>query len=138
MFDDALKWAEQFSLGLEGAKKAPTRDAWAEEFCRYWFRHLAFFAACVKHPSFKDEKEWRLIYDLDDLKRLKFRQRQSMMSRHVPLSLTRPLPITGVLVGPCRHPRLSQIAVSDLVVAVGEYAPNVVKVEITGVPYRTV
>jgi len=59
-----------------------------------------------------------------------------MMSRHMPLRLKKPLPITEVLVGPCRHPRLSQVAAGDLLLT-GGYDPNAVKVQITGVPYRT-
>jgi Protein of unknown function (DUF2971) len=138
MFDDILKWTEQYFLGLQGAQKAPTIDEWADEFCRYWLEHLAFYAPCVKNPAFRDEREWRLIYYLrpDDPTKIKFRQRQSMMSRHIPLRLKKLLPISGVLVGPCRHPRLSQIAASDLLVT-GGYDPTVVKVETTEVPYRT-
>ena len=138
MFDDILKWTEQFFLCLSGAKTAPSIDAWADEFCRYWLEQLAFYAPCIKNPSFEDEKEWRFIYYLrpDDPTRMQFRQRQSMMSRHIPLRLTKPLPITQVLVGPCRHPRLSQVAAGDLLLSSG-YDPNNVEVKITGVPYRT-
>jgi hypothetical protein len=137
MFDDILKWSEQYFLGLEGAQKAPNKEAWIEEFLSYWLRHLAFYAPCLKHPKFRDEREWRLIYYLrpDDPTKMRFRQRQSMMSRHIPLRLAKPLPITGVLVGPCRHPRLSRVAVGDLLLT-GGYDPNTVKVEITEVPYR--
>ena len=49
--------------------------------------------------------------------------------------LTNPLPITGVIVGPCRHPRLSKIAIGDLLKQNG-YDPDVVKVELTEFPYR--
>lgn len=138
MFDDILKWTEQYFLGLQGAKAAPSIDEWADEFSRYWLEHLAFYAPCIKNPAFQNEREWRLIYYLrpDDPIKMKFRQRQSMMSRHIPLRLRKPLPITGVLVGPCRHPRLSQVAASDLLLT-GGYDPNVVRVEITEVPYRT-
>jgi hypothetical protein len=138
MFDDILVWTEKFFLGLEGAKKAPTVEAWADEFCLYWIERLSFLAPCIKNSSFQDEREWRLIYYLrpDDPTKMQFRQRQSMMSRHIPLRLKKPLRITEVLVGPCRHPRLSQVAAGDLLLT-GGYDPNAVKVQITGVPYRT-
>lgn len=137
MFDDILKWTEQFFLGLSGAKNAPTVNAWADEFCRYWLEHLSPYAPCIKNPTFEDEKEWRLIYHLrpGDPTSMQFKQRQSMMTRHIPLRLKKPLPITQALVGPCRHPRLSQVAAADLLLA-GGYDPNTVKVEITEVPYR--
>jgi len=93
----------------------------------------------LKHPKFEGEKEWRFLYYLrpEDVneKRMQFRQRQYMMTRHVPLILTNPLPITGVIVGPCRHPPLSKIAIDDLLKQDG-YDPDVVRVELTEVPYR--
>jgi len=131
-----LIWTEKFFLDLEGAKKAPTVEAWADEFCIHLLRHLVSFAPCIKNPSFRDEKEWRLIYHrrADDQKRMKFVQRQSMMSRHIPLRLKKPLPLVEVLVGPCRHPRLSQVAAKDLLLKNGFDA----SVKFTEVPYRTV
>lgn len=138
ILDEIVKLTEELFRNLSGAKKAPTIDAWADEFCRSWVDTLAFYAPCIKNPAFEDEKERRLIYYLrpDDLKSMRFRQRQSMMSRHIPLRLNKPLPITKVLVGPCRHPRLSQVAAGDLLAAAG-YDPDIVKVELTEVPYRT-
>ena len=52
------------------------------------------------------------------------------------MNRTKPLPITGVIVGPCRHPNLSRIAAGDLLLSAG-YDFNAAKVEITDVPYRT-
>jgi hypothetical protein len=60
-----------------------------------------------------------------------------MMTRHVPLHLKKPLPITGVVVGPTRHPQLSKVAVGDLLKKFG-YDPDVIKVSITEVPYRAI
>ena len=132
-------WTEEFFLELEGAKNAPTAAAWVDEFCTYWLTRVVSFAPCIKHPAFKDEKEWRLIYHVrpEDQGSMKILQRQSMLSRHMPLRLNKPLPLTEVLVGPCRHPRLSQVAVAGLLSGFG-FDPSVVKVSITGVLYRTV
>jgi Protein of unknown function (DUF2971) len=136
IFDDMLVWTENFFLGLEGKNKAPTVKAWTEEFCGYWLPRVVSFAPCIKSPSFRDEKEWRLIYHrrADDQKGMKFVQRQSMMSRHIPLRLKKPLPLTEVLIGPCRQPRLSQVAAEDLLLQNGFDA----SVKFTEVPYRTV
>jgi hypothetical protein len=98
-----------------------------------------YLAPCYKHPKFEREKESRFLYFLQPQdvseKRMRFRQRQYTMTRHIPLLLKPPLPITGVIVGPCRHPEHSKIAVGDLLKAHG-YDPEIVKVEITEVPYR--
>jgi hypothetical protein len=59
-----------------------------------------------------------------------------MMSRHLPLRI-KPLPLIGVLVGPCRHPALSRVAVNDLLNKAG-YDLNVVNVELTEAPYRMI
>lgn len=135
---DMLRQGEQFFSTLEGAGST-TLEEWAAEFVRYWLWNLQFLAPCLKHPKFEGEREWRFVYSLrpDDAKRMQFRQRQSMMTRHVPLRLRKPLPITGVIVGPCRHPQLSRVAVGDLLKKF-DYDPNIVKVSITQVPYRAI
>jgi hypothetical protein len=95
------------------------------------------FLVCLKDPAFEPEKEWRLIYVYrpDDPTKMIFRQRQSMMSRHLPLCLEAKLPITGITVGPCRYPVLSRIAVNDLLHA-HDYDPALLSVEVTKIPYR--
>jgi hypothetical protein len=60
-----------------------------------------------------------------------------MMSRHIPLRLKTPLPVTEVLVGPCRHPCLSKAAVADLLSTSG-FNPSTISVRSAEVPYRTV
>ena len=50
---------------------------------------------------------------------MRYLQRNSMMTQHVPLQLmmqnSKPrLPLTGIVVGPCRHKEVSRISVGDL------------------------
>jgi hypothetical protein len=141
MFNQVLEQGSQFSVELEGARCAPSTAAWLDEFVAYWLQQLQYLAPFLKNPKFESEKEWRLIYRLNDddieQNRMHFRQRHSMMTRHVSLRISKPLPITGVVIGPCRHPQLSRIAVGDLLKLQG-YDPDVVKVSMTEVPYRTV
>src|SRR5215468_10690265 len=51
---------------------------------RLWEIEILF--VCLKHPAFAAEREWRLVnyYGPDDPTPMKFRQRTSMMSRHLP------------------------------------------------------
>ena len=137
-FKDVLSKGEEFFTTLEGSRKASAED-WAAEFVRHWLWNLQYIAPCLKHPKFESEREWRFVYPLrpDDFESMQFRQRQSMMTRHVPLRLRKPLPITGVVVGPCRHPQLSRVAVGDLLKKFN-YDPDIIKVSITQVPYRAV
>jgi len=137
-FTDVLRKGEEFFNALEGAGNATPED-WAAEFVRFWLLNLQYLAPCLKHPKFESEHEWRFVYPLrrDDAKRMEFRQRQSMMTRHIPLRLKKPLPISGVIVGPCRHPQLSRVAVGDLLKKF-DYDPELVKVSVTQVPYRAI
>ena len=136
-FKDVLSKGEEFLTILEGSRRANPED-WASEFLRYWLANLQYIAPCLKHPTFESEHEWRFVYPLrpNDFERMQFRQRQSMMTRHVPLRLRSPLPITGLTVCPCRHPELSKVAVSDLLKKFG--ADSDIKVTITEVPYRAI
>jgi hypothetical protein len=92
------------------------------EFVALYLSYIEMFLVCLKNPAFEAEKEWRLIctYRPLDPTKMIFRQRQSVMSRHLPLRLEGKLPITGITVGPCRYPTLSRIAVNDLLQAYGK------------------
>jgi hypothetical protein len=96
----------------------------------------------TKHPKFSSEREWRLVYPFSDeaVSRMRYLQRNSMMTKHVPLQLmmhdgSPRLPLTGVVVGPCRHKQISRISVGDLLKTNGYKDAHV---SITDVPYQTV
>jgi Protein of unknown function (DUF2971) len=140
LLDDILTRAERYYVECEGRARAPNLEEWAQEFLDLYLSYIETFLLCLKDPAFEAEREWRLVYTYrpDDPTCMCFRQRQSMMSRHLPLRLEGKLPITGVMVGPCRYPLLSRIAVSDLLQANG-YDPAVIKeVAVTKIPYRAV
>lgn len=91
------------------------------------FMGLGLIGPFLKHETFSAEKEWRVARELSiGYKGLRFRQKQSMLSRHVPLDFHRPgmektkmLPIVSVGVGPCRHPGVSVNSVVALLQANG-------------------
>jgi hypothetical protein len=78
-----------------------------------------------------------------DRPNMQFVQRRSLISRHVPLkygeqSSRSHLPLTGVVVGPCRFKAASRVAVGDMLVTNG-YDPNSeVTISETSIPYREV
>ena len=132
-----------FLDGLE-KNRAPTIDAWAAEFLPYWASLVIMFAPYIKHPKFSGEREWRLVYHLQDeaMPRMKYLQRGSMMTQHVPLRLMmrdgQPrLPLTGVVVGPCRHKEISAVSVGGLLRTHG-YSVNDSPVSVTAMPFRAV
>jgi Protein of unknown function (DUF2971) len=139
LLDDIVNRAEQYYINCEGRQRAPSLDEWTQEFVHFYLWRIEIFVACLKHPAFRAEKEWRLVCYLsaDNPTPMRFLQRRSMMSRHLPLALNGQLPVTGVLVGPCRYPTLSRIAVNDLLQANG-YDAAIAKVDVTDIPYRTI
>jgi len=97
----------------------------------------------IKHPKFCGEGEWRLLYPFNDeaIPRMRYLQRSSMMTKHVPLRLmmhhSQPrLPLKGVIVGPCRHREISKFAVGDLLRTNGYLGDYYVST--TRIPYQTV
>jgi len=138
ILDGFVQYIEQYYVEAEGRKLAPSLDVWAEEFTKYFLEQFYILATCLKGSAFEAEREWRLVYTFrpDDPTLMRFRQRQSMMSRHLPLRLGM-LPIRRVLIGPCRHPLLSRIAVNDLLQAYKYYAA-VGQTDVTKIPYRAV
>jgi hypothetical protein len=142
--DDVLENAIKFFLDGLRKKRAPTMEEWASEFLKYWATLTIVFAPFIKHPRFVGEREWRLVYHFQDeaIPRMRYLQRSSMMTQHVPLRLKmrdgQPrLPITGIVVGPSRHKEISKISVGDLLRTHG-YSPADVPIALTAIPYRMV
>jgi hypothetical protein len=129
---------------LDGLRKrrSPSSEQWTSEFLLCWSNLAMVFAPFIKHPKFNGEREWRLVYHLDDdgIRRKRYLQRRSMMTQHVPLRLklhedgTPCLPLTGIVVGPSRHKEISKISVNDLLRTHG-YPPCA---RLTEIPYRVV
>ncbi len=140
--DDLLKNCISFFLDGLQKRRAPSMQQWAADFLLYWSNLAMVFAPFIKHPKFSGEREWRLVYCLDDdgIRRKKYLQRSSMMTQHVPLQLkvredgTPCLPLTGIVVGPSRHKEISKISVNDLLRTHG-YPPCA---RLTEIPYRAV
>lgn len=146
ILDDILKWTIEFFKDGITNKRAPTIEEWIADFLPVWSDQVIAFAAFLKHKSFEPESEWRFVYFLQDeaLSRMKFLQKNSMMTRHAPLHLLsgpdgRPrLPLCGVTVGPCRHKEVSKISVGDLLKRSGYDPDSEVPVTLTDIPYRSV
>jgi hypothetical protein len=131
----AEKALEFFLAGIE--KFAPSDVAeWGREFLDAWNGAITMVAPLIKDSAFTKEKECRIVkgFVQDDLAHLKFVQKNSLMSRHLPIQPgPRPssdayrLPIAEVMVGPCRHPQISRTSVDTLLRQKG-YGPNLVSI----------
>jgi hypothetical protein len=108
-----------------------------------WDEAIVHIAPSVKDPAFKGERECRIVKTLhaDELSQLKFIQKSTMMTRHLPIKppagnafTPYRLPIAEVIVGPCRHPHVSKITVDTLLRQKG-YPADLVS--ISKIPYQT-
>lgn len=145
LMKDILKWTREFfELGIK-EKGISDITQWAADFLDRWLAHLSFLAPMLKHRSFHSEHEWRLVHHFTgaDVPRVKFRERQTMMRRHLPLKFSDPdanghasIPIKHITVGPKEHQKLTKVAVSDLLASRG-YDLNKCPVMISDIPFRS-
>jgi hypothetical protein len=137
---------EFFKEGLyarqSGEISTAWKDAWANEFLPVWETLVGRLAPMVKDSAFRNENEYRVIHELQapEMPLLQFRQKQTMMSRHLPLVYPPPnhatschqLPIAEVMVGPSRHKEISRISVDTLLRQKGYTVP----VTTSAVPFQ--
>jgi hypothetical protein len=137
---DVLRWAECYYLqGLDRGIAEPIE--WAKEFVAVFGYELSLIAALVKHPKFSGEAERRIAthYQDGDLKDLIFRQKRTLLARHLPLDIkivvenALQLPITRVMVGPGPAQKVTKIGVGDLLL---KHGYKNIPVELSKVPYR--
>ncbi len=93
-------------------------------------------AARVKHPSFSEEDEWRLIYEVHhDKSTIDFRVGKSMLVPFVTINLSSILPgaLKEVVVGPNPHESLSTASINGFL---AKHGLNTTRVVYSEIPYR--
>lgn len=139
--DDALRMAQTYFLDGIRSKAVTNVEQWAREFVIAFAMHLDIFASTTKHPAFQHEMERRIVAPLQpgDVNQLEFRQKRTLLARHLPINLTImvdgecKLPISRICVGPGPAQRVSQVSVGDLLLKHGYKG---IPVELSAVPYR--
>jgi len=132
-----------FRSGL--AKRRDESPAnWADVFLSAWGDIITYLAPMLKDPAFESEREWRIIRRLrpSDTGRMRYLQKRTMMTRHLPLTFPSPsqphlklLPVAEILVGPGRHRKNSLISVSDLL-RTCDYPADQREVSVSKIPYQ--
>jgi hypothetical protein len=120
--------------GPQGTEIDKVREEVSWQFVSY----LASYAPLLKHTSFAEEREWRLISDPmpADHPQMAYRSGRSMIIPYFRLKLCRanePLDVSRVTVGPTPHPKQAM----DAIVKV--FAKNGITgwgVSVTSTPYR--
>jgi hypothetical protein len=111
------------------------RDMWTSDFLTDWFARIGLFGPVVKDPSFHAENEYRIVHQLQvqELPKLRFKQKQTLMSRHLPL-VFQVLPIAEVMLGPThRHREISRISIQTLLQQQGY---STVPVSFSTIPFQ--
>ena len=137
----ALKTLDFFKEGFDA--RTPDQQAiWADEFLPQWNMWVNKLAPMVKDPAFRGENEYRIIhqYMTSELSKLRFKQKQSLMSIHIPLVFPPPvdtqssqLPIVEIMVGPSRHKEQSAVSIVNLLRQKGYNVP----VTLSKIPFQS-
>jgi hypothetical protein len=133
-----------FQEGLDArADDQLAREAWTPEFFREWSSLISQLAPMIKDPAFRSENAYRIVHEFqgNEMNKLRFRQKQSLMSIHLPLVFPPPnsathttsLPIMEVMVGPSRHKETSRVSVDVLLRQKGYSVP----VTMSAIPFQT-
>jgi hypothetical protein len=70
--------------------------------------------ACVKEPSFSEEKEWRLLVVEERAERILFRARPTAVVPYVEVALPEPSPVCEVVIGPSVDQHMRRRGVEQL------------------------
>jgi len=103
---------------------------------------ITHYAPMFKDPAFKDEKEWRIMTDVVNVKDLFFREGKSMLIPYTEIPLLGDqdeMSVNEVVIGPTPHIRQSHLSVESLLNREGIYKAQGGATDITDtkVPYRS-
>jgi hypothetical protein len=133
-----INYAIEYLIRVYGEQETKEHS---REFTRHFFGFLVMAAACFKHPSFREEREWRLVLRtpvnrlLDT--QLHFRLGTSTLVPYIEFALAPPekgIPIQEIVVGPNPNLELSCSVVRQLL---DRLKPKCeAKVDPSAIPYR--
>ena len=122
MREIAVEFINFFKAGIVN-RRSLTTEIWLSEFLPAWEVALGRVSPMMKHQAFRQEKEFRCIrrFKRYEGNLVELRQKGTLLARHLPLGFRSPnpagvrkLPISHVIVGPCRHPKVSKASVEAL------------------------
>jgi hypothetical protein len=131
-----------FLEGLHDERLQET-ETWAKEFFEAWDEWIYKLAPAAKDVKWKAENEYRLVHELkfSEFSEVRFRQRNTMLARYLPLKTPQwvprrspLLPIAKIIIGPGNHPAFTRISVALLLDQLGYVG---VPIEITQVSLQS-
>jgi hypothetical protein len=95
------------------------------------------FGMFIKHPGFKEEKEWRYVFLLEESSRCSVRSNSRGLVPYIPIGIDMsrsPSPLRRIVIGPGPH-MSNAVETVKLLLAKGQIP--VVEVAVSRIPYRT-
>jgi len=130
---DVVEW----SIGPQRPESQKDVALWAQSVSVWFLKLMALTAPILKHPSFHEEKEWRLIVlRHDDTMPIRFRSGETMMIPYISCPLqsdTTQLAVRRVVVGPTAELALSFQSMRQYL---GRLGFTDCRVATTKIPYR--
>lgn len=132
--DELLSWIINQTLRNTREWKAmdPSLQEFPKELALVQFlKMFTDLAPIIKHPSFKDEKEWRL-YSREENVETKFRSGRSLLVPYRPIdlkSLGTNLGLAEIVIGPTPYPLMDANSL-------GMIFDESVKIRLSGIPFR--
>jgi hypothetical protein len=118
----------QFFLDGLNAERLQDPEKWAGEFFAAWDEWVYKLAPLAKDSKWKAENEFRLVHELklSDSSQVRFKQRDTMLARYIPLATpawvkrrAELLPIAKIFIGPGNHPAFTKVSVLLLLEQMG-------------------
>jgi hypothetical protein len=113
--------------GFTDERKAEP-EKWARVFFEAWDEWVYKLAPLAKDPMWWSENEFRIVHELkvSEFPRVRFSQKQTMMSRYLPLDFhswmkrrASMLPIGKIMIGPGTHPTFTRVSIMLLLEQMG-------------------
>ena len=106
----------------------------AKEGLIHFFMDFYRIASILKHPSFEEECEWRIISKPIPNKHLLFRVKKLILIPYFPISFEgiEPFPIDEIIVGPVQEQRLAEFSLKQFVLQTNLK----ISIKTSTIPYR--
>jgi hypothetical protein len=115
------------------ASPAEIQEVFKKCFVEF-FMEFSQTASILKHPSFYEECEWRIVSRLIENRHMSFRVRKSMLIPYFSISLegVESFPIDQIIIGPSPEQRLAESSLFQFLL---QNEPNI-SIETSTIPYR--
>lgn len=95
------------------------------------------FAFQIKHHSFEEEKEHRIVVCSPDPEKVNFRKKGDILIPYIKLKFP-PDAIKKILIGPTKHKELSNISINQLVEKYDAIHDHEIDIKLSETPYREI